>query len=153
MASADNNDHGTATSVSNSDANGREDALVPVEYQNGEMSEMGWPMAYPVKPEILVAAPTLMTMWAALRRRWALALGLGIMLSVAGMLLTMFFVPIEYTAVARLRVSQKAESILPATGPRTDHTKEWPAYRETQRALVKSQFVLLAALRKEPPLR
>lgn len=153
MASADNNDHGTATSVSgtsvsNSDANGREDALVPVEYQNGEMSEMGWPMAYPVKPEILDAAPTLMTMWAALRRRWALALGLGIMLSVAGMLLTMFFVPIEYTAVARLRVSQKAESILPTNGPRTDHTKEWPAYRETQRALVKSQFVLLAALRK-----
>ena len=136
---------GAAASVSNGSANGRQDALVPVEYQNGAMAEMGWPMGYPVKPEILNAAPTLTTMWNAFNRRWPLALGLGILLSVAGMLLTMLLVPIQYTAVARLRVSPEQNII---DNPRVSRRPIDEPYRETQQALIKSQFVLIEALRK-----
>jgi capsular exopolysaccharide synthesis family protein len=147
MASAQDNENGAAAPMSHSDATRHDDALVPVEYQNGTAGEMGWPMDHPYKPEILNATPTFATMWKALCRRWPLAFGLGILLSVAGMLLTWYFVPIQYTAVARLQVSPPGVGILGDF--RAKPTKQQiEADRQTQRALIKSQFVLLAALRK-----
>lgn len=53
----------------------------------------------------------------------------------------------KYTAISYLRIGRE-EPFLVNSPPHLDSEKEFEAYKETQRQLVKSRFVLLAALRK-----
>ena len=90
----------------------------------------------------------------ALRRHWLLALSCGLACSaVAGALLYYFCKP-QYKAVAQIYLSPSNGNILQRNGERRgdDDPIQFEIFRETQQQIVKSRFVLTAALRN-PKLR
>lgn len=107
---------------------------------------IGWHGAGPMKPEILTAGPDPLSLWHAARRRWASALGLGLGLGLIAALLTLWLMPVNVPVAALLQIRRHAPQIL---DDRTQHidANEYDSYRRTQQALIKSEFVLHAALR------
>src|SRR3954454_4417506 len=82
----------------------------------------------------------------ALRRRWPLALGVGLLAAVVVGIAVFFVVPpAKYTARAMLHVNSVQPRILLHVGE--NHT-EYGAYQRTQLALLKSRIVLNAALKQ-----
>ena len=82
--------------------------------------------------------------WHAFRRRWLPAVVLGMTLAVLAAVGAWFFLPKGYEAVAWLRVRDKSGML---SGGGRD-AAEYEAYRKTQVQLIKSPFVLTAALRR-----
>ena len=82
--------------------------------------------------------------WHAFRRRWLPAVVLGTTLAVLAAVGAWFFLPKGYEAVAWLRVRDKSGML---SGGGRD-AAEYEAYRKTQVQLIKSPFVLTAALRR-----
>ena len=79
----------------------------------------------------------------AIRRRWLSATGLGLALAAAAAPVAWFSVPPSYEAVSWLRVRSN-----PGTFSGMAGTGEYDQYRKTQLQLIKSPFVLNAALRR-----
>lgn len=85
--------------------------------------------------------------WHALRRRWWLALGVGLLCAgIAAPAAWVAQTP-RYTASALLRVSPKEKSLVYDTSGTSD--RDFSLYKNTQSQLVKSDFVLNAALRDQ----
>jgi polysaccharide biosynthesis transport protein len=80
----------------------------------------------------------------ALRRRWLLALALGLVLGGLAGVATWLFLPRGFEAVAWLRVRDKSGMFM---GGGRD-SAEYEAYRKTQVQLIKSPFVLTSAMRR-----
>lgn len=84
----------------------------------------------------------------AFRKRYLLALTLGVLLaSVAGFVVWQL-APAKFTAFAMVRVASSEHQVLATSHP-SSHPMEMGVYRETQLALVKSQRVIGAALKKD----
>jgi succinoglycan biosynthesis transport protein ExoP len=81
-------------------------------------------------------------LWHALRRRWPIATGIGLLLALAAAPAAWFLLPQGYEAVAWLRVRATTGSL---TG---QVDSSYDQYRKTQLQLIKSPFVLNAALRR-----
>jgi capsular exopolysaccharide synthesis family protein len=81
----------------------------------------------------------------ALRRRWLLALTLGLLLGSAGAVLAWWLRPPQYTAYALLRVASAEQAIIPNGSNNSDEAQQ---YRRTQVALLKSHLVIQEALRR-----
>jgi polysaccharide biosynthesis transport protein len=79
-----------------------------------------------------------------LRRRWLLALSLGLVLGGLAGVATWLFLPRGYESVAWLRIRDKSGMFM---GGGRDGG-EYEAYRKTQVQLIKSPFVLTSALRR-----
>lgn len=82
--------------------------------------------------------------WHGLRRRFAVALGVGLLLAMVAAVPAWLLAPHGYEAVAWLRVRDKA-GMLSTVGR---DNAEYEAYRKTQVQLIKSPFVLASALRR-----
>lgn len=73
-----------------------------------------------------------------LRRQWVLALGLGLVVSSLMSIVLYFLIPVTYKAEAVLRVSRELSQ---------GNSADFMIYKETQGGLIKSPFVINAALR------
>ena len=86
----------------------------------------------------------------ALRRRWLIALGMGLLLALSAGAAVWFTHSPTYTAASLLRVASTQQPILFATA---DRSIAFDVYKGTQMQYLKSRFVLIAALRKPEILK
>jgi polysaccharide biosynthesis transport protein len=120
-------------------------ALVAVNNRFNQLPALPWPYAGPApRPEILTSRPSPFELLHALRRRWLMAVGLGML--TAGLLagLVWLFVPVRYEAVALVRVHKSKLDVFGGQTP----NEEYETYKRTQLQLIKSNFVLVRAARK-----
>ncbi|MDO4569434.1 MAG: polysaccharide biosynthesis tyrosine autokinase [Planctomycetia bacterium] len=78
----------------------------------------------------------------ALRRRWAVSLGLGLFVTIVTLFVSWMLIPVEYSAKVWLRFAKNKQSII-------FNVREEESYlndRNAQAALIRSSFVLNAAL-------
>ncbi len=83
----------------------------------------------------------------AVRRHWFFGLVIGIALAVAVGASTWFLMPKSYTATALIEVSMR-DDVLVFPERSYSAQQEYQVFKETQAQLLKSPFVLMAALRK-----
>ena len=84
-----------------------------------------------------------------LRRRWLTASCFGILVASAVAVLLYVFIPIKYDGQALVRVRRTESSIFTMTPyGRADSQRDYETFKKTQAALMKSTFVINAALRK-----
>ena len=83
------------------------------------------------------------SLWRSLRRRWVLALTVGIALGCAAATAVWILRPAKYTAFALVKIDAERPEVL----PRDRVVNDLELYRMTQTALLKSPRVLDAALR------
>ncbi|RLS76903.1 MAG: hypothetical protein DWI03_07875, partial [Planctomycetota bacterium] len=84
-------------------------------------------------------------LWHSFRRCWLPASVLALLLAGMGGIATWFLMPRNYEAVAWLRVRDNRQGMVGST---YRDSEEYEAYRKTQVQLIKSPFVLTAALRQ-----
>ncbi len=84
----------------------------------------------------------------ALRRRWLSGLGYGFLIATTLAALLWFLVPVTYEAVVGFRVYRNREQMLRSSAQRGVHPQEYDIEKQTQAALLKSQFVIQAALQR-----
>jgi polysaccharide biosynthesis transport protein len=85
------------------------------------------------------------SLWLALRRRWLLALTIGLLLGSAAAATVWFLRPAKYTAFAFVKIDAERPELL----PRGPMVSDLELYRMTQTALIKSPKVIEAALRED----
>ncbi len=83
-----------------------------------------------------------------LRRRWLSGVGIGFLLASLVAILLWFLVPVKYEAVVAIRVSRAREQMLRDKFQRPINPQEYDIEKQTQAALIKSPFVINAALRQ-----
>jgi capsular exopolysaccharide synthesis family protein len=110
------------------------EALVPREHSRGHRP----------KPAAVSAAPNLMGLVNALRRRWALAVTVGLFVGLIVGVLTWFLRPVTHTAQTMLQVNAEQPIILASTHA---NREDFSSFQRNQIALVKTRSVLNAALR------
>ena len=81
----------------------------------------------------------------ALKRRWRQVLVIGVPVAVVAAFLAMTFLPAYFTAFALLRVASVEPRLVFKT---VEEQGDFPTYLKTQMALIRSRFVLNAALRR-----
>src|SRR4051812_14421436 len=81
----------------------------------------------------------------ALRRRWILALGMGLIIGASAALALWILVPESSSATALFEVRIKQESIMRDANQQS--TQDYEILKKTQLALLKSKFLLTSALR------
>ncbi len=81
----------------------------------------------------------------ALKRRWRQVLVIGVPVAVVATLLAMQFLPAYFTAFALMRVASVEPRMVFKT---VEEQGDFPTYLKTQMALIRSRFVLNAALRR-----
>ncbi len=107
-----------------------------------------FPAAQPRGPEILTGPLNQTWIMNCLRRRWLSALLLGSLGAILAALLLMWLFPLSSQVVSYLQVEdQEAEDIF-NDRPRAVNPKEFEIFQQTQLTLLKSQFVLMAALQR-----
>lgn len=107
------------------------------------------PIGYPYEEREaapLFRLPSAVQMLSAFRRRWLLASCCGLLLAALADAGVWQFFPPKYTAYALLRISSTAPHLV-YRDP-TDGRYEFAVVQKTQAALIKSRFVLNAALRR-----
>ena len=86
---------------------------------------LNWNYGPPARPEILSAKPNPAELLHAVRRRWPLAVGLGLLVS--GLLcgLMWYLIPVRYEAYATIKVASSKERVFGETlvTKKTTHTK------------------------------
>jgi succinoglycan biosynthesis transport protein ExoP len=95
-------------------------------------------------PPAMSKAPTAAALLAALGQRWLMATILGLLASVLAAVAVWYFVPVKYKAQAIVKISSREKGIF-----QDQLVADFANYQKTQAALLKSRFVLNAALR--PP--
>ena len=126
-------------------------ALVAMGDRVNQLPAVPWPYAgqMAVRPDILSASPSPIDLLRALRRRWTLGIGLGMVL--AGMLASVVWVlvPIRFEAQALIKVSKVMPVVMQnVRNGGADEGAAYDIYKKTQLQLLKSNFVLSRAARK-----
>jgi capsular exopolysaccharide synthesis family protein len=126
-------------------------ALTPA--RNGGPLEVGRPGAQQSLPP-LAKTPDAVSLLKALRHRWVLALSLSLLVGVLAAAAAWYLFPQAkptYRAYALLRISQVAQRIVFPTN--IEDKVEYPVYRQTQAELLRSRYVLRAALKEYDQIR
>ena len=126
-------------------------ALVAMGNRANQLPAVPWPYGgqMAVRPDILSASPSPIDLLQSLRRRWPLAVGLGMLL--AGLLASVVWllVPIRFEAQALIKVSKVLPVVLQnVQNGGKDEGEAYDIYKKTQLQLLKSNFVLSRAARK-----
>jgi succinoglycan biosynthesis transport protein ExoP len=103
----------------------------------------------PSVPSALSAGPDAPALLRALRRRWLLASGLGLVAAAVAAAAAWYLMPVRYTARALLYVSATPPSVVFSS---TENRADFAIYQRTQLALVKSRPVINTAL-KQPKVK
>lgn len=98
-----------------------------------------WNFGPPARPEILSAKPNPIELLHAVRRRWTLAIGLGVLASSIVLALLWFLIPVKYEAFALLKVAAKTPSVLDKNA---GGDAEFLVFKRTQVQLILSGVVL-----------
>jgi len=119
------------------------DELVVVNHGVPSTGGAGWYGGPPPQPPAL--NPGLDPIWVlhSLRRRWVLATGIGLIFAAVAAGAIWLLTPSMDTAEALLRVNESEQAIWKKVDPATDFS----TYKRTQGELIRSHFVLTAALR------
>ena len=138
------------SAANNSGGNGNADlpsdgTLSTLDSRLPSVPALNWSYGPPPRPEILSAKPNPVELIHAVRRRWTLALGLGLLVSVVAAGLLWFLLPVKYEAFALLRVSGQRPAILEAGG---SGGEEFDVFKRTQVQLILSYVVLNGTLRE-----
>ena len=83
-----------------------------------------------------------------LRRKWALAFGLATAASILVAILLVLLIPAKFQAEALLRVRRSEEHIMRMGRAQVITDRDYKTYKETQAALIRSPYVMNAALRR-----
>ena len=98
-------------------------------------------------PPGLNAAPTLPALLLALKRRWPLAIGLGVAAAALAVTAVFFWLPPRYVVEARFIVMAAPDTTL--TGTNADPHAEFAVFKEYEKSLIRSRLVLAAALNEK----
>jgi capsular exopolysaccharide synthesis family protein len=121
-------------------------AMVAVTNRLPQVQVPSWSYGPPPTPEIINAKPGPVELLHALRRRWMLATGLGLLVGGGLAALVWFLMPVKYEVMATLRVSATRQHVLGKSAGSQE--TDFQTYKRTQAALLKSSFVMQATLRK-----
>ncbi len=105
-----------------------------------------WFQGPPPRPEILSAKPNPLELLHAVRRRWPLALGLGLAVGTIAATLVWILVPVKYEAFSLLRVAGREKAVLKEN---TEVGEVFEIFKRTQGQLIMSGLVLNGALREK----
>ena len=97
-------------------------------------------------PPALNSTPTVAHLAQALRRRWPLALGLGILAAAAAVGAVLTLIPAKYPAQVRLLIASRGD--VPVFGGGNDE-QDFLVYKKNMEAMFRSQLVLSAALNQK----
>lgn len=122
--------------------------LVPMSAMFGHPGAMSWPGAAPPRPTFLTSGPDPMTLLHSLRRRWIVALSTGFVAALVVAGLAWFLIPADYEVQALFDV-RRPEEVSVGTSERLAGRDEHELFKKSQQTLVKSPFVMIAALRPE----
>lgn len=121
--------------------------LVPIGGMYPHPGALSWPGAAPPRPTFLTSGPDPVTLLHSLRRRWLLAFVSGVAAAIVVAGLAWMLIPADYEVQALFEV-RRDQSILgdnPGAGSKDEHE----LFKKSQLMLVKSPFVIQAALRPE----
>jgi succinoglycan biosynthesis transport protein ExoP len=149
--SADSDNHGNGNDnqhvhAQNGSPNGASThgVLATIENRLPGVPAHGWSYGPPARPDILKAKPNPLELLHAVRRRWPLAIGLGVSVAGIAAFLLWYFLPVRYEAFALLKVSGKPPAVLDKNSGATD---EFAVFKRTQVQLILSSLVLQGTLR------
>jgi succinoglycan biosynthesis transport protein ExoP len=134
---SENNGHGNGES---SNGNG---VLATIDNRGQGVPALGWSYGPPARPEILSAKASPQALLHAVRRRWPLAIGLGLLVGGVAAGLLWILMPVKYEAFATLKVSGAPPAVLEKS---TSGHEEFALFKRTQIQLVLSNVVLLRTL-------
>ncbi len=105
---------------------------------------LNWNYGPPARPEILSAKPNPVELLHAVRRRWPLAVGLGLLVS--GLLcgLMWYLIPVRYEAFATIKVAASEARVFGETAVKSEDFK---LFKATQQQLVTSIPVITTVVR------
>ncbi len=118
--------------------------LATIDHHLPSVPALGWSYGPPARPDILKAKPNPVELLHAVRRRWPLAIGLGVTVATISAGLLWFFLPVHYEAFALLKVAGKPPTVLERRAGAAD---EFAVYKRTQVQLIRSGMVLQGTLR------
>jgi capsular exopolysaccharide synthesis family protein len=149
ISSQDPHENSRATDANaGGDSNGAHGAgngtLTTIDSRLPSVPTLNWSYGPPPRPEILSAKPNPVELLHAIRRRWALALGLGLTVSLVAAGLLWFLLPVKYEAYALMKVSGKPPSVLDKVSAAAE---EFAVFKRTQVQLILSNVVLNGTLR------
>jgi capsular exopolysaccharide synthesis family protein len=107
----------------------------------------GWRQNPVALPPALSSGPDLPGLLNALKRRWFLALSLGLVCATAAAAAVYLLLPPKYTAFAQIHLDSIPPYVL--NNPEPEATRQFNTYQSTQAARLKSRFVLNAALKRD----
>ncbi len=120
-------------------------ALATIENQLQTLPAVGWSYGPPQRPEILTAKPNPLDLMHAMRRRWPLAVGIGMAVGLTAALVVWFMVPVKYEAFAMLRVAEKPGGVLDKSREGRD---VFDLFKRTQAQYVTSGPVVRKTIRE-----
>ncbi|QEG33755.1 polysaccharide biosynthesis tyrosine autokinase [Bythopirellula goksoeyrii] len=127
---------------------GPNQSMVPANAPYATPGNGGFPGGPPRGPEILTGPLNQTWIMNCLRRRWLSALLLGTLGAILAGLLLMWLFPLSSQVVAYLQVEDQESEDMLGEKTRTMNPKEFEIFQQTQLTLLKSQFVLMAALNR-----
>ncbi len=145
MASLDpGSDSGNVSSTGSNGAHGGEEAiggtLATIDNRSqAVIPPVNWGYGPPARPEILSAKPNPIELLHATRRRWPLAVGLGVTAATLAAVAVWFLVPVRYEAFALLKVSGQQPSVLMNENSAPEN---FIIFKRTQVQLILSNIVL-----------
>jgi succinoglycan biosynthesis transport protein ExoP len=135
--SADSKGNGNNTGNDNGSVTG---ALTTIDHRVQQLPAVGFVHGTPHRPEILSAKPNPVELLHAVRRRWTLAIGMGITAGTIVAALLWFLIPVRYEAFALLKVSSRPQTVL--TRSVTGANDEFTVFKRTQVQLILTGSVL-----------
>ena len=145
---AEDADFGNGAPVATAGGNGAGGELVPIqpEQQLTYLPATSWPVG-PTRPEILTAGPDPISLLHSLKRRWLLASVVGVVAAVGMAIFGFWLWPETYEVEALLRVSRENTQVLTGTRSSGIDPKAYESTLRTQVTLIKSDLVIIRALR------
>jgi capsular exopolysaccharide synthesis family protein len=83
-----------------------------------------------------------------MRRRWLLGVGLGFIVASTIAAMLWLLMPVKYEAFVQIRVRRNQDQMLRDRNMKAQHPQDYEIEKQTQAALIRSPFVLTAALRQ-----
>ncbi len=120
-------------------ASGSNGALATIDSHLQSVPALGWSYGLPQRPEILSAKPNPMELLHSIRRRWPLAIGMGVTVATLAAAVVWFLVPVKYEAYALLRVANAQPKVI---GNSAETGEAFATFKRTQVQLMLSGVVL-----------
>ncbi len=123
--------------------------MAPGDGYLGAGAGQGWRGDLYRLPPALASGPDTLALLHALRRRWLLALSLGLILAGAAAGAAWYLFATKYTAFAQIQIAATQDQLMAGNGNAGGGQREFLTYQRTQAQQIKSRFVLNKALTRD----